>query len=64
METALRLRAELAGHGVRTTLKEWYGGQVTFLSQHTYFSEAARSLRNAGKSRNIAELGRRLRNLE
>ncbi|MBL7199402.1 MAG: HD domain-containing protein [Anaerolineae bacterium] len=64
MATALRLRAELAEHGFATTPKEWYRGQIAFLSEHTYFSDVARSLRETGKSRNIAELRRRLRDLE
>ena len=53
---AERLRAEQANFGVTQTDEEWYNFEITFLKSHDYFTEAARSLRNEGKKRNIQEL--------
>jgi len=63
LETSHNLRQELEAHGTPVPLKEWYRRQLDFLSTHRYFTEAARSLRDAGKQRNIAELQRRLAEL-
>jgi uncharacterized protein len=64
LETSHDLRLELAANGVHTTLEEWYRNQLKFLTEHAYFTQVARSLREEGKQRNIAELRRRLENLE
>jgi hypothetical protein len=39
---------------------EWYGSQLAFIENHTYFTAAARQMRNAGKQANAAELRARL----
>ncbi len=51
----LRLELQLTGMK-NTTLKEWIGYQIEFLSQHTYFSRSANRLRNEIKRRNLEEL--------
>lgn len=58
--TSHNLRSELGVYGVKLTLREWYERQLSFLQNHTYFTPAAQSLRNAGKQDNILELKRRL----
>ncbi len=58
--TSHNLRSELAVHGMRLSLGDWYERQLDFLQNHTYFTPAARFLRNAGKQDNILELKRRL----
>ena len=63
LETSHNLRRELEAHGASMPLKEWYRRQLDFLSTHRYFTAAARSLRDAGKQRNITELQRRLAEL-
>ncbi len=60
LETSHNLRQELAAYGTRISLRDWYTRQLAFLSGHEYFTAAARSLRDAGKQENIAELKRRL----
>lgn len=47
------LRQELAVLGRYFTDEEWYTSQLRFLENHTFFSEAARALRNEGKYQNI-----------
>lgn len=47
------LRAEAAALGRVFTDEEWYGGQLSFMRAHRYFTAAARRLRDAGKRRNI-----------
>lgn len=36
--------------------QEWYRGQITFLQNHEYWTEAAHQLRDPGKQRNLARL--------
>lgn len=50
------LRLELAAYGQPTNIYEWYEKQLDFLQSHTYFTEAARGARGAGKKRNIEEI--------
>jgi hypothetical protein len=50
------LRLELAAYGQPTNVFEWYEKQLSFLQAHTYFTEVARSARDAGKRRNIQEI--------
>lgn len=56
LRTSLNLRRELAELGIVRTDVEWFSSQRAFLSGHSYFTAAARSLRDAGKARNIALL--------
>ncbi len=51
------LRAEWAAYGTVSTDVEWYQGQVTFLTDHRYFTPMARSLRDATKQANLDQLG-------
>jgi hypothetical protein len=47
------LQQELANYGHELHLKHWYEAQLAFLEQHTYFTPAAKRLRDAGKQQNI-----------
>ncbi len=50
------LRREWVAYGMPKTLKEWLNIQLDFQDGHSYFTNAAKSLRNGGKKRNIKEL--------
>ena len=50
------LRDELAAAGVHYTDAEWYQYQIDFLTEHHYFTQAARHLRDEGKQRNLVLL--------
>jgi uncharacterized protein len=50
------LRREWNSRGMSLGLREWYEFQLKFLENHTYFTEAARSLREPGKQKSIEEL--------
>lgn len=54
------LRAELQAYGVAHSDEAWYRDQAAFLSQHRYWTPAARGLRDRGKARNTALLLERL----
>jgi uncharacterized protein len=54
------LRNELASFEEEFTDLEWYSRQLRFLEAHTYFTASARSLRDAGQSKNILLLKTRL----
>jgi len=56
LETSHNLYAELVARGASITLKAWYQQQLDFLSNHTYFTEISRKLRDAGKQKNIRRL--------
>ena len=56
LETSHDLHVELVARGASITLKEWYLRQINFLSNHTYFTDVARKLRDAGKQENIRRL--------
>ncbi len=56
LDTSHDLHDELIAYGASITLEEWYQRQLTFLSNHTYFTDVARELRNAGKQENIRRL--------
>ncbi len=58
------LRKERAAYGTPLTLREWYTIQFKFLTGHSYFTAAARALRQAGKLKNIEGLRKRLEELE
>lgn len=53
LSAGLHLRHELEGLGSNTSDVEWYQGQLAFLQQHHYYTEAARQYRGPGKQRNI-----------
>lgn len=57
------LRREMAAYGQVFDDSRWYHDQLQFLKDHQYFTEAARSLRQAGKQRNIELLQRFLNQL-
>ena len=50
------LRREWNSRGMSLGLREWYEFQLIFLENHTYLTEAAKSLREPGKQKNIEEL--------
>ena len=54
------LRDELAAAGVYYSDEDWYQYQINFLTEHRYFTQAARDLRDEGKQRNLALLRRLL----
>lgn len=56
LKTSYALRRELAEFGRIFSNVEWYRQQIAFLQAHTYYTQAARTLRRAGKRRNIAQL--------
>ena len=62
LETSHNLHAELGACCDPIPLKAWYRRQLNFLSNHTYFTEAARELREAGKQENIRRLQALLQN--
>jgi uncharacterized protein len=57
------LRRELAFFGKDYNDVEWYAGQLKFVMAHTYFTPSARTLRDAGQLKNIADLKRILEEL-
>jgi uncharacterized protein len=57
------LRGELAFFGETFTDVEWFSRQLRFLQDHTYFTAAARDLRDAGKARNAQALKDKLAQL-
>ena len=52
------LRLELAARGRPYTPQEWYKVQLEFMEEHSYFTHAAQTLFDQGKSANIEELKR------
>jgi uncharacterized protein len=50
------LRAEWANYGTHSTDVEWYRGQITFLSEHRYFTPMARAMRGPVKQDNLDQL--------
>jgi predicted metal-dependent HD superfamily phosphohydrolase len=64
LDTSLKLWRELALHGEDISLEDWYRRQIRFLGAHAYFSQEARSLRDAGKAANLQLLQRLLQDLE
>lgn len=59
-----RLRAEMAARGQVVTDVIWYRQQLSFLGSHSYFTNAARTLRSKAKQRNMDVLATRLRLLD
>jgi uncharacterized protein len=60
LEVAGRLRQEMALAGTHKSDEEWYQFELDFLSQHTYFTQAARNLRDEGKRKNLEALQKML----
>ncbi len=54
------LREEMAAFGSTFTDEEWYNRQIDFMESHTYFTQAARNLRNEGKQINLQAMCARL----
>lgn len=50
------LRQELLLRGAEISLEKWYASQLRFLQDHSYFTVAARALREETKAANIARL--------
>lgn len=57
----IALRTEWAAFGETYTDVDWLLGQVTFVSAHRYWTRAARTLRDAGKEKNLADLHEQLK---
>lgn len=55
-QSSMALWRESCRFNEPVTLAAWLQGQLAFLENHTYFTQAARELRNHGKRKNIAEL--------
>lgn len=55
------LRAEFRAYGTVMSDAAWYSGQLSFLSQHRYWTHAAAELRGSGKRANVASLERALK---
>jgi predicted HD phosphohydrolase len=51
-----RLKLEWHERGFKQTLKEWYFGQIDFLSNHKYFTKSAIDLRRPKKIKNLREV--------
>ncbi len=56
----LNLRRELAFFGQEFSDTQWFSGQLKFVESHTYFTAAARALRDAGQIKNVDELKKKL----
>jgi predicted metal-dependent HD superfamily phosphohydrolase len=54
------LRTERSLNGQRMSDEEWYLSQLHFLETHSYFTDAARQLRDEGKQAHIEEIKQRL----
>ena len=55
---------ELVNCGHEIDLKQWYKAQLLFLEKHTYFTSAAKQLRDTGKQKNIAALKEKVQTLD
>ena len=55
---------QLSSFGGEYTDREWYSRQLKFLESHSYFTASARTLRNAGKLKNIRKLRDRLEEIQ
>ena len=56
LEISKALWRERASLGIPHSWPEWLELQLLFLRSHQYFTEVARTLRDAGKQRNIEHL--------
>lgn len=63
--TALRLHREWSENSSRKlSFKDWYSGQLAFVKQHEYFTQAAANLRNYRKKINLFQIGELLELLD
>lgn len=60
LERNAALHKEVNHHDGETEEVEWYQSQLAFLERHTYFTNAARSLRGAGEQANLQQLRHKL----
>ncbi len=58
------LRSELGANGYPTSEAEWWANQLKFLTEHTYFTPAARALRGPQKQQHMQELEAGLRTMQ
>ena len=58
------LRRELSLLGKEFADREWYTGQIKFIEGHTYFTESACKLWNAGQAKNVADLKKKLEEIK
>jgi hypothetical protein len=55
--TAANLRSELNMFGVELSEEEWLQKQISYLeSEHQYYTNSARNIRQEGKEKRITEL--------
>jgi uncharacterized protein len=54
--TSENLRRELREYGMPKTLRKWYEEQLIFLETHSYFTNAAKLIRDRGKQENIQQI--------
>ena len=59
-EIADKLRLELREHGKINSDRQWDNIQVTFLTNHKYFTDTAKKNRDARKAKNLQEIKDRL----
>ena len=64
LEQNTALYQEVLAHGIQISPVNWLIGQVLFLGQHIFFTAAARQARDEQKQHNLAELKRRLEQME
>ncbi len=57
-------RTELENYGTRFTEQEWFKFQLNFMQTHKYFTPSARHLRDDRKRDHLAEIAKRLAQLE
>ena len=53
---AMRLKQEWMDYGIVTSLKEWYFIQREFLHKHTYFTNAAKRMRQEKKMIHLSQI--------
>jgi predicted metal-dependent HD superfamily phosphohydrolase len=58
------LRGELSLFGQEFTDTQWFSEQLKFLENHTFFTASARTLRDAGKMKNIIKLKKELEEIK
>jgi uncharacterized protein len=58
------LRRELAFFGQEVSDMQWFSGRLKFVEAHTYFTATARKLRDEVQAKNVAELKKKLEEIE
>jgi uncharacterized protein len=56
MARSQALRDEQQAFGITVNDKDWYQAQIKFLTEHKYFTQSAKTLRDGQKSQNIQQL--------